>query len=64
MTSEMAKERKDEKSVMKVLMKQGWMTNEEQPDALNAMSPTWKDEMTGQPCAKQVWHKNVRMSFE
>ena len=33
--------------VMKVLMKQGIMTKDEQQDALNAMSRAWEDEMTG-----------------
>ena len=41
MTSGMANERKDEMIVMKV------MTKEEQPDALNATSRAWEDEMTG-----------------
>ena len=47
MTSGMANERKDEMIVMKVLMNRGFMTKEEQPDALNATSRAWEDEMTG-----------------
>ena len=47
MTSGMANERKDEMIVMKVVMNRGFRTKEEQPDALNATSRAWENEMTG-----------------
>ena len=47
MTSGVANERKDEMIVMKVLINRGFRTKEEQPDALNATSRAWENEMTG-----------------
>ena len=51
--------------VMKVLMKQGIMTKDEQQDALNAMSRAWEDEMTGHHARSRRGIKLViRMSNE
>ena len=46
-TWEAAEINRKQKPIAVELMTSGMTTKEEQPDALNAMSRTWEDEMTG-----------------